>query len=196
MRKEFNWSSFINKDIAIHCKTEEEAKDFIKCADENGCHWINSDDDDENSSETTCYYVHGAETCYRSLYGSLFHGSTDYYKECGYIILEWSDYMEKEFTIEDLKSGYMVEIVKGSRCMVVTDHCGLSLYDTKTWNRKAAIKNIRLKNDLPSFSSYDIVKVYGYKKDALNQNTIDDRELLWEYEEPKKELTIEEIEKN
>lgn len=41
--KEFNWNEFRNNKMAVHCKTEEEAKDFIKVAYENDCKWNNRD---------------------------------------------------------------------------------------------------------------------------------------------------------
>ena len=41
--KKFNWDEFKNKDnkIAMHCKTEEEAKDFCKQMHEHGMKWRN-----------------------------------------------------------------------------------------------------------------------------------------------------------
>ena len=41
--KEFNWSEFkdANNIIAVHCKTEEEAKDFCKKMHEQGMKWSN-----------------------------------------------------------------------------------------------------------------------------------------------------------
>ena len=40
--KEFNWSEFkdTNNIIAVHCKTEEEAKDFCKQMHEHGMRWL------------------------------------------------------------------------------------------------------------------------------------------------------------
>ncbi|MEG1142788.1 MAG: hypothetical protein RSE41_10180, partial [Clostridia bacterium] len=180
------WEEFKNENISVHCKTEKEAKDFIKCAYEHGISWKH----DKKDCINWIWYKN--KTCYdsKNLYSEemiLHYSPISYYKEKSYKILEWSDYMkkEKEFTIEDLRSDYMVELADESRCMVVTDHCGLSLYDTKTLDRCMTREYTKFKNESQSNAFYDIVKVYGYKKDALNQNTIDDRELLWEYEEPK-----------
>ena len=43
--KKFNWDEFKNKDnkIAMHCKTEEEAKDFCKQMHEHGMKWRNGE---------------------------------------------------------------------------------------------------------------------------------------------------------
>lgn len=42
--KEFNWEEFKDKNnkIAVHCKTEEEAKDFCNQMYEHGMKWNNS----------------------------------------------------------------------------------------------------------------------------------------------------------
>ena len=100
----FNWDEFKNKDnkIAVHCKTEEEAIDFCKRMHEHGMKWCTG----KSYMEKTNYEEYKGETCYIRF--GMF-SSYRYYNSEGYEILEWSDYMQKEFTKSDLKSGMVVE---------------------------------------------------------------------------------------
>ena len=52
--KEF-WERFKNKKIAVHCKTEDEAKDFVKQCYENRIEWFNSIYDSNYNVNTTDY---------------------------------------------------------------------------------------------------------------------------------------------
>lgn len=112
--KKFKWKEFKNKynKIAVHCKTEEEAKDFCKRMHEHGMKWR----DGESYLECTEYGKHLSETCYTG-YGEF--ASYDFYKEREYKILEWSDYMDKEFTKADLKDGMVVEQRDGNMYLVL-----------------------------------------------------------------------------
>lgn len=113
MRK-FNWDEFKDADnkIAVHCKTEEEAKDFCKRMHEHGMKWR----DGGSYLECTEYGKHLSETCYTG-YGEF--TSYDFYKEREYKILEWSDYMDKEFTKADLEDGMVVEQKNGNMYLVL-----------------------------------------------------------------------------
>lgn len=87
----FDWESFKDesKKIAVHCKTEEEAKDFCRKMHEHGMTWSDGD----SYLEYTCWGVERKETCY-----------TGYGTYCGYSqlkvrkwkILEYADYFTKE----------------------------------------------------------------------------------------------------
>lgn len=87
--KKFNWDEFQNKDnrIAVHCKTDEEAKDFCKQMHEHGMKWCNG----ESYLKNTNYNVHEG-TCY---YGGGEYSSSDFVEKYNYKILEWGDYMQK-----------------------------------------------------------------------------------------------------
>lgn len=102
--KKFNWDEFKNKDnkIAVHCKTEEEAKDFCRQMHEHGMKWCTGN----SYMEKTNYKKYKGGTCY---VGFGMFSSYRYYNIEGYTILEWSDYMHKEFTKADLKDGMAVE---------------------------------------------------------------------------------------
>lgn len=56
-----NIKDIIGKRIAVNCKTEEEAKKFIKMAYENDCRWYFNDRD----VNTICYACYRESTCYR-----------------------------------------------------------------------------------------------------------------------------------
>ena len=98
--KKFNWDEFKNKynKIVMHCKTEEEAKDFCKQMHEHGMKWCNG----ESYLKNTNYNAHNEGTCY---YGGGEYSSRVFAEKYNYKILEWSDYMNKKFTKSDLKDG-------------------------------------------------------------------------------------------
>lgn len=91
--KKFNWEEFLDKNnkIAVHCKTEEEAKDFCKQMHEHGLKWCSG----ASYIKTTKHDVYKDKICY---YAEGEYSSLEYALEKYYKILEWSDYMKKEFT--------------------------------------------------------------------------------------------------
>lgn len=184
--KKFNWKEFKNKDnkIAVHCKTEEEAKDFCKRMHEHGMKWRDGD----SYLECTEYGKHLSETCYTG------HGefaSYDFYKEREYKILEWSDYMDKEFTKADLEDGMVVEQRDGNMYLVLAEEvvrkCGYNEMNCYADDLKCK-----------GYTEGDIVKVYRITPESLRH--IEDvfiksnLELIWERTESKK-MTVEEMRK-
>lgn len=185
MRK-FNWDEFKNKDnkIAVHCKTEEEAKDFCERMHEQGMKWCSG----ESYLKETNYKFCEEEICY--IKGEF--SPYQYYKSNGYEILEWSDYMQKEFTKADLRDGMVVEQRDGNRYLVLAGvavrECGRNEISEYT-------------NNLEWYGTYrggDIVKVYriipeslGCIEDVFIKSNL---ELIWERKEPKK-MTVEEMQK-
>lgn len=183
--KKFNWDEFKNKDnkIAVHCKTEEEAIDFCKQMHKHGMKWCNR----KSYLKNTEYGVHNERTCY---YGDGEYSSLDFAEKYNYKILEWGDYMKKEFTKVDLKSGMAVEYKykdSGKRMVV-----GNMLIGEDGSHRLEAYKN-----DLTegySEGQLDIIRVYKIKNEERFEHILDDDnlELIWERKEPKK-MTIEEM---
>lgn len=181
--KKFNWNEFKNEEnkIAVHCKTEEEAKDFCKRMHEHGMKWCSGKSylkeiNYESCEEETCY-IKGEFSPYQ------------YYKSNGYEILEWSDYMDKEFTKADLEDGMVVEQRDGDMYLVLAG---------KTV-RKGGYNRIDCYTDDLKWEGYtggDIVKVYRITPESLRR--IEDvfiksnLELIWERKEPKK-MTVEEM---
>ena len=182
MRK-FNWDEFKNKDnkIAVHCKTEEEAIDFCKRMHEHGMKWCTG----KSYMEKTNYEEYKGETCYIRF--GMF-SSYRYYNSEGYEILEWSDYMQKEFTKSDLKDGMVVEyndnyfrkrLVIGGFLTGEDGYADLGDYNE---NLKSVVSDL------------EIVRVYKIKCMGKISSIMKDHnlELIWERKEPKK-MTVEEM---
>lgn len=182
MRK-FNWDEFKNKDnkIAVNCKTEEEAKDFCRQMHGQGMKWCTGDSYLENTS----YNVHNEGTCY---YGIGEYSSRVYAEKYNYKILEWSDYMKKEFTKSDIKDGMVVEYNDNSfgKRLVVGDFLiGEDGYaDLGDYNEN--LKSMA--------SDLEIVRVYKIKRMGKISSIMKNRnlELIWERKESKK-MTVEEM---
>lgn len=177
---EFNWEEFKDEKFAVHCKTEEEAKDFCKRMHEQGMKWCSG----ESYLEETNYKFCEEEMCY--IRGEF--SPYQYYKSKGYEILEWSDYMNKEFTKADLKSGMVVEYRDGDRRLVIDKYLA-----GKDYHYELSAYNENLENEYHRFT---IMKVFKICRRAILGNILDDDnlELIWEREEPKK-MTIEEMRK-
>lgn len=183
--KKFNWNEFQNKDnrIAVHCKTEEEAVDFCKQMHKHGMKWCNGD----SYLEHTEYGRYLSKTCYTG--GGKF-ASCDFYESEGYKILEWSDYMQKNFTKSDLKDGIVVEYNDnsfGKRLVVGGFLIGEDGYDDLV-NYNENLKNV--------VSDLEIVRVYKIKCMGEISSIMKDYnlELIWERKETKK-MTVEEMRK-
>lgn len=181
--KKFNWDEFKNKDnkIAVNCKTEEEAVDFCKQMHEHEMKWCNG----ESYLKNTNYNTHHEGTCY---YGNGEYSSRDFAEKYNYKILEWSDYMQKNFTKSDLKDGMVVEYNDNSfgKRLVVGDFLiGEDGYaDLGDYNEN--LKNV--------VSDLEIVRVYKIKCMGKISSIMYDvnLELIWERKEPKK-MTVEEM---
>lgn len=183
MRK-FNWDEFKNKynKIAVNCKTEEEAKDFCKQMYKHGMEWASGG----SYLSYTHYGIYRDKTCYDGDGG---YQSYDYFEKCEYRILEWSDYIDKEFTKADLEDGMVVEQRDGNMYLVLA---GKAV-------RKGRRNRIDGYTDDLKWEGYtggDIVKVYRITPESLG--CIEDvfiksnLELIWERKEPKK-MTVEEM---
>lgn len=181
--KKFNWDEFKNKDnkIAVHCKTEEEAVDFCKQMHEHGMKWNGG----FSYLDYTNYRIYREGTCYIAKGEYCFK---NYYEKRGYTILEWSDYMQKNFTKSDLKDGMVVEYNDNSfgKRLVVGDFLiGEDGYaDLGDFNEN--LKNV--------VSDLEIVRVYKIKRMGKISSIMhdDNLELIWERKESKK-MTIEEM---
>lgn len=182
--KQFNWEEFKDKNnkIAVHCKTEEEAKDFCKQMHEHGMKWLNR----LSYINNTCYGTYKMDTCYT---GCGTYSDCDLYKEKDYTILEWSDYMKKEFTKSDLKDGMVIECRNKWRgCIFGKQAVGINNCLDIGCNH-----NRDLKSNYDN--AYDIVKIYIVKSGAYEIDSIFEDEnlgLIWERNE-KKYMTSEEM---
>lgn len=103
----FNIDNYEGKYV-MHCKTEEEARNFIDYLKTTGwyCSW-----------SLSCIY--GKNGCF---FNNRNWGSIEYAKKEGYTILEWSDFMNGEFTKADLKTGDVVKFDNEELGIVITEH--------------------------------------------------------------------------
>lgn len=183
--KKFKWKEFKNKynKIAVHCKTEEEAKDFCKQMHKHRMKWCNG----KSYLKNTKYDAHNERTCY---YGYGEYSSLDFAEKCNYKILEWSDYMQKEFAKSDLKSGMVVEyrcVALGRRLVVKDMLLGINgSYTLKNYNDDLT--------DIDGDHELSIIRAYKIKNVRNFEHILDDDnlELIWERKEPKK-ITVEEM---
>lgn len=186
MMKKFDWKRFkdIDNKIAVHCKTEKEAKDFCKQMHEHGMTWISG----------RCYLVYTyyekykEESCYTN-YGIV--DTCDFCKENGYEILEWSDYIQKEFTKTDLKDGMVVEQRNEKRFLVIADRVVDELGYNTLEGYGNDLKYIQYKENV-----FDIIKVFKIKNRSVKSlaEIFEDSclDLIWERKETKK-MTVEEM---
>ena len=186
MRK-FNWDEFKNKDnkIAVHCKTEEEAVDFCKQMHEHGMKWNGG----FSYLDYTNYRIYREGTCYIAKGEYCFK---NYYEKGGYTILEWSDYMQKEFTKADLRDGMVVEYRSKSygRRLVIGD----MLIGAEGSHRLIYYNEDLI--DATGDKDFDIMRIYKIQhvsrfNEILRYSNL---ELIWERKERKK-MTIEEMRK-
>lgn len=186
----FNFSDWKDKRVAMHCKTEAEAKDFCRVMHEAGMKWFDGE-----------LYVYVEDTMWRMFKEKTIcffnDGTCDYIEEAvheNYTILEWSDYMNKEFTKQDLKNGDVCILRNGDVVIAITE-VGI-IRSKETWdymkNYLDNLKNI-------SFKTLDIVKVYRPKaafQCSWNKNCFSLGDLVFDREKLEPiEVTIEEIAK-
>lgn len=182
--KKFNWDEFkkTKNKIAVHCKTEKEALDFCKQMHEHGMKWCNG----ESYLKNTNYNAHHEGTCY---YGDGEYSDYSFAEKYNYKILEWGDYMQREFTKSDLEDGMVVEQRDGDMYLVLAGMVVRKIGYNRMGNYDDDLKCI-------GYTGGDIVKVYRISPKSLKcigdvfiKNNL---ELIWERKEPKK-MTVEEM---
>ena len=179
----FNINDYKGKYV-MHCKTEEEAKDFCNYLHKIGRRWRTGDSyikrtNYEGYQENTVYYFN------KDAFGSTYVAELHEYK-----ILEWSDFMNKEFTKADLKTGDIILRRDGAVEIVNREH--ETFITPKGWNDFD-----EMKEDLTSNrnSKYDIVAVRRpCEKSDCQFKAFEYRWgiLIYEREEVE-EMTIEEV---
>ena len=180
--KNFDWESFKEGKIVVHCKTKKEAEDFCKQMHKQGMVW------GTGNSYLSCtrYEEYKNKTCYSGGGG---YQSYDYFEKYRYNILEWSDYMNKEFTKADLRDGMVVEQRDGNMYLVLA---GMAVRKSKSNRIDGYTDDLKWEG----YTGGDIVKVYRITPESLRR--IEDvfiksnLELIWERKEPKK-MTVEEM---
>ena len=76
---------FLNKKVAIHCKTEELAEDFVNRLDELSYKWANKDGLRNNSD----WNEYRDETCYTLATNGVLYSDLGYYQRNDYEIIEF-----------------------------------------------------------------------------------------------------------
>ena len=140
--------------------------------------------------EKTFYWDYKDRTCYTGI------GSFDrfeYFIEKHYKILEWSDYMQKDFTKLDLKNGMVVEYRNGRIGIYINGKIlykdGFDVIDELTEDLLDA--------DCEDYNErYDVIKVYELNMSGIyNLKTVLKKKnliLIWERNETK-HMTAEEM---
>lgn len=183
----FNIDDYKGKYV-MHCKTEEEAKDFCKRLDSLGRRWINK----ESYLNKTQWQVCKSETCYCFNVGTF--SNINYFKENMYIILEWSDFMEKKFTKSDLKNGDVI-LRRNGNVVIVCLETG-TLIEENGFNYLSNVNE-----DLTYIKdgygrNFDIIAVRRPKKPYDCQFAAFDKglgELVYERKDEPEEMTLKEV---
>lgn len=195
-KKKFNIKDYKGKYV-MHCKTEEEAKDF--------CNYLHSIDkkwcDSKEYINHTNWGVYAQETCYN--FNSGCFGRINFYLVQNYTILEWEDFMLKEpkeytacgnyqkFRKENLKNNDIVTYQNGKKGIVFIELEAIVSEDLDGYIPLSSISSNL--NNLNGFSDWDIVKVqradhiHQFMKSRWNEALV-----VWERQETV-EMTLAEV---
>lgn len=91
----FDFGAWKNKNVCMHCKTEEEAEDFCREMDRAGLRWSSG----PSYLGMSCFAFYEEQMCYYFNEGA--YESIGCAKDRGYQILEWSDYRSTESPKEE-----------------------------------------------------------------------------------------------
>ena len=179
---EFNWEDFKNGKIAVHCKTKEEAKKFIKECYKHEMKWCYSD-------ENTTHWEDVSKRNYYVCDSYIYYGNLDW-KPNELPVVEY-----KEDNKMELKEGMIVECRNGDRYLLRRVDGELILSANETWLEYTYDNNfIDINEDAKEFNGdFDIIKIYESKtsflKDLFKDNYLT---CIWERKEPKK-MTLAQI---
>lgn len=152
---------FKSHDLAVNCRTEDEAKKFVEWCYKNGFKWFDGDFNKTNwHKKTTCYRCYEDETlCYEDIEESI---------TCDYEVMTYQDFFKEdemtnfEYLIENLKESYNDESIcfllytlkNGSGCGCYCKEC--------EFNNTIGILNYL------SEKHSDKIKVTQFEYDLLN----------------------------
>lgn len=100
----FDFGVWEDKEVCMHCKTEEEADDFCREMDKAGLMWCTG----KSYLEMNCFNVYNEQTCYYFNKGT--YVNIGYSKTRGNRILEWSDYRSTEPLKEEQEKAMKIKI--------------------------------------------------------------------------------------
>lgn len=177
----FNWEDLKNGKIAVHCKTEEESKEFIKECYKHGISWIHSCANETNWKwyKEDTYYKCDSNS-YLS-YGNINNG----------LVVDFPVVEYKEDNKMELKEGMIIECRNGNRYLLrkVDDVLIGSNFDG--WIKATYDEN--LCESYYHDETFDIMKIYKSKVYAL-ENLFNNNYLIciWERKVLKK-MTLAQI---
>lgn len=127
----FDWDKFKNEKIAVNCRTEEAAKEFVKECFNRGMKWFGW------STPVTFYNCYKEETAYTFNFDgfkNLGYSDALWYKQEGYEVVEYiSEKKQTEFTFQEVIArnipGVYVCTDKGLRIeyVVINENGGVSI---------------------------------------------------------------------
>ncbi len=169
----FDFDKYKDQEVAMHCKTEQEAIDFCNYMYNHGKKWTNG----RSYKEDTNYIYHHSETCYCFNNGT--YDKREYLIEEGFEILEWSDFMNKQFTKSDIRNGDV--LVKRNGCVeIAIPEVGVRITEGGGYNELDA-----LREDLTNLKAkdFDIMNVYRPKRPChccFNKTSLKEGELVFD----------------
>lgn len=186
-----NWEEFKNQKVAVHCDTEEKAKQFMSILSENGISDVHD----------TCWSNYGKDTCYNSNIKNtcMNYSPYDYFLKNGYKMVEFEEVFG--MVKSDLRTGMRVTIKDGGVFIVMlnTDSIYSASGDILTSINNGYLELSDYKQDLTfynsNFSKYDIVKIENIAHINFIFDSNPEYKVVWEREAPPKEMTLEEVNK-
>lgn len=178
---EFNWKGFKNGKIEAHCKTEVEAKEFIKECYKHGISWRRSCANETNWKwyKEYTYYRCDSNLC-------LNYGNINSDLKVKLPVVEY-----KEDNKMELKEGMIIECRNGNRYLLRKVNDVLIGSNFEGWIK--AMYDENLCENYYHDETFDIMKIYISKSPKLeglfNNNYLT---CIWERKEPKK-MTLAQI---
>ena len=109
---------FKNENVAVNCKTEEEARKFIEWCYENGFEW------DISKPGVTHFYYYEDKTCYTFNFCDCEHlgyGTKSFHKREGYEVIKYKDFM-KENKMTNLEAVASKGLIRDRYALCHTAH--------------------------------------------------------------------------
>lgn len=150
----FDFDKYKDQKVVMHCKTEEETIDFCRVMDEAGLCWYNG----RSYKERNNYDWFNEKTCYNFNKGG--YSGISFYRAENFEILEWSDFMNKQFSKSDLRNGDVCVQRDGIVEIAIVD---LGCFLVKSGYNLIDEFNENLEYNDSEFNIHDIVKVYRPK---------------------------------
>lgn len=138
---EFNWEGFEQNKFVVHCKTKEEASDFLNECEKRG--FVVSSLMKKGGCK---FHVFGEETAYRyDKISSINYGTKSYYEENDYSIVKWQIKGQTKTisgVLENIQEGEIYQAIgsryiqyKDGKIVVGTDTHTISFYPNEIFKK-------------------------------------------------------------